>query len=249
MDWLSLVEEKCGIKISKWEKFFSRRNEVYAVEGVGGNGRSVKYAVKIYCQEGIFQEPWIMGELAAAGVKVPKLIWYNDYLMMTEFISGTVLADMMEKDGVMKNKTPLWAKQLARWLYRLHSVKKFEDRYFSMPDLNLRNFIFDGKDFFGLDFEELVFHQPERDLGGLAAFILNSDPMFEPWKFDVVGHLIKSYDELRKINIRAVEDYFYAEMEAAAKRRPEQRDCLKGKIAEMKAQKLFDGALDRLIAP
>jgi len=240
MDWLSLVEEKCDIKIAKWEKFFSRRNEVYAVEGEWGKGRPVKYAVKIYCQEGIFQEPWIIGELAAAGVKVPKLVWYNDHIMVTEFISGSLLADLMEKDGAMNFKTPLWTEQLARWLYRLHSVTKFEGRYLSMPDLNLRNFIFDGKDFFGVDFEELVFHQPERDLGGLAAFILNSDPMFEPWKFDAVRHLIKSYDKLRKINFGVIEDYFFAEMEAAAKRRTGQRDFLMEKIAELKAQELFE---------
>jgi tRNA A-37 threonylcarbamoyl transferase component Bud32 len=240
MDWLSLVEKKCGIKILKWEKFFSRRNEVFAVEGLGEKARRVKYAVKNYCQEGTFIEPWIMEELAAAGVKVPKLIWYNDHIMVTEFISGAVLADLMEKDDVRKTKTPLWTEQLARWLFRLHSVKKFEGLYFSMPDLNLRNFIFDGKDLFGLDFEELVFHQPERDLGGVAAFILSSNPMFEPWEFDAVGHLIKSYDELRKINIWTVEKYFFAEMEATAIRRKGQRDYLRGKITELKAQKLFE---------
>lgn len=234
MDWISLVEEKCGIKINSQERLFSRRNEVFLIEGIGKDARLIKYAVKIYRQEDIFQEPFILNELATNGVKVPKVVWYNENIMVTEFISGTLLADLME-NGAPQTQLPPWTGILARWFYQLHSVKKIEGRYLlSMPDLNLRNFIFNGHDFFGLDFEELVFNHPERDLGGIAAFILNSDPMFEPWKFAAVHHLIKMYGNMRKVDIKAIENYFYKEMEAAAQRRKGQSDYLRKKINELK---------------
>ncbi|MGI6066077.1 MAG: hypothetical protein ACOYI2_06250 [Bacillota bacterium] len=233
MDWLSLVEENCGIKINSRERLFSRRNEVFLIEGIGKKTQSVKYVVKIYCQGDIFREPFIFRELASAGVKVPRVVWHNENIMVTEFISGTLLVDLMG-NGDPRNQPPPWLDILARWFYRLHSVKRSGGYYLSMPDLNLRNFIFNGQDFFGLDFESLVFYPPERDLGGLAAFILNSDPMFEPWKFGTVRHLIKVYGDMREIDKKAIEHYFYEEMETAAQRRKGQREYLREKIKEMK---------------
>lgn len=233
MDWFSLVEENCGIKINSLERLFSRRNEVFFIEGIEKRAQPVKYVVKINRQGDIFREPFILKELASAGVKVPRVVWHNENIMVTEFISGILLVDLME-NGDPRNQPPPWTDILARWFYQLHSVRKREGRNFSMPDLNLRNFIFNGQDIFGLDFEELVFNPPERDLGGLVAFILTSDPMFEPWKFDAVRHLIKVYGDMHEIDKKAIEHYFYEEMETAAQRRKGQREYLREKIKEMK---------------
>jgi len=236
MDWLTLVEEKCSIKIEKWKRFLSRRNKVFYVEGIKIESQPIKYAVKIYCQGENFQEPFILEELSAAGVKVPKIIWYNENIMVTEYIAGITLAELM----VEENVTPhVLTDALARWLYRLHSVQKAEGYYLSMPDLNLRNFIFNGKDFIGLDFEELVFNYAERDLGGIAAFILNSDPMFVTWKFAFVRQIIEAYMKMRNINQDKVSKYFFEEMEKAAERRDGQRVYLQEKIRQLKDERFL----------
>jgi hypothetical protein len=191
MDWTLLVEKKCGMKIEKRQRFFSRRNEVFYIEGKKENSQPVKYAVKVYCQGENFLEPFILKELAALGVKVPQVIWHNENIMVTGFISGVTLADFMGAGKNYPTKLNQGSGSVAETVCTQHADRRL--LFFIPCRSESEKFHFDGKDFFGLDFEELTFYYAERDLGGLAAFILNSDPMFIPWKYDFVAQLIKTY--------------------------------------------------------
>jgi aminoglycoside phosphotransferase (APT) family kinase protein len=183
---------------------------------------------------------------------VPEIIWHDSRFVIMQYIRGTLLTDLLASPG---GDQELWIEQLADWLKKLHGFINSSSRVcLCKSDLNLRNFIFDGREFYGLDFEDVCFYPPERDLGGICAFILNNDPMFEQWKYQICSSLIKAYERapvnncFTELDLEAIWYYLIEELKAAASRREKQRDILNGKIKEMIAlQKTSAGLKDFLI--
>lgn len=230
-DFAALVEEKCAIKILTMEKLFSRRNEVYLVNALAASDQVVQYVLKICNYASAEQEALWLQELKASGIKVPKVKWSNSDFIVMEYIKGLLLADLMERPELIRQEQ--WLQSLAAWLYHLHVSHRRAGQVLCVPDLNLRNFIYTGQEIVGLDFEEAVWDVPERDLGGLAAFILNSDPMFSNDKYEAVYRLIKSYNDLHPIDREILREYFLLEMKRAAERRSGQRQFLLAKLEEL----------------
>ncbi len=227
-----LVEKNCAVKIIGIEKMFSRRNQVYLLNTVAGGNRPVKYLAKVGIESRAAKESARLRELKALGINVPTVVWSNQQIIVMEYIDGILLADLMENKELMMQKQ--WLKHLVVWLAGLHSIQNVEQKVFCVPDLNLRNFIYTGRGIVGIDYEKTVWDRPERDLGGILAFILNSNPMFTPEKYEVIYQLLLMYREIREINLDMVEEYFFIEMEKAAKRRKKQREYLLTKISELK---------------
>jgi len=234
---ITLVEEKCAIRILSIEKMFSRRNAVWLVHARDPGDNRLKYVVKVCAQSNAEQESAILKRLCDWGVAVPAVKWSNHDIIVMEFINGIVLADLMDQAEAVK--TGDWIKPLACWLYQLHNVRETAGKVLCVPDLNLRNFINDGKAIVGLDFDEMIWDVPERDLGGISAYILNSSPMFTSEKYRAVGRLVKCYEEMREINRTLIRDYLWREMQAAAERRAAQRDYLLSKIEELQGLDIF----------
>ncbi|MGI6413036.1 MAG: hypothetical protein ACOXZ5_05175 [Syntrophomonadaceae bacterium] len=232
-DLILLVEQYYPVKILAAQKMFSRRNQVYLVEAITQKGIAEKLVVKINSCCMAQQEACRLRELRQKGIKVPAVKWSNHQIIIMEYIIGTLLEGIINRtDWLNQDK---WLKCLVAWLGRLHSIRNPEGQVLCFPDLNLRNFIYTGESIFGLDFEEWVWDRPERDLGGLAAFILNNNPMFTPAKYEVVNRLLKNYQEVNQVDLNRVREHLILEMRRAANRRKEQRKYLLLKIQEMEA--------------
>jgi aminoglycoside phosphotransferase (APT) family kinase protein len=154
-----------------------------------------------------------------------------------EYVEGMLLVDLTSSTEFISQ--PLWIKSLAGWLHRLHSVNPLDGKVLCFPDCNLRNLIYADGEITGVDFEETVYDWPERDIGGICAFILNSDPMFTGAKYRAVQQLAASYASLQSINMKRLQEYCLYELEQAAQRRPGQHDILLAKINELQDGKIF----------
>ncbi len=154
-----------------------------------------------------------------------------------EYIEGMLIADIMDRPELIRQRR--WLLHLADWLSKLHASHRRESQVLCVPDLNLRNFIYTGRDIVGIDFETAVWNAPERDLGGLAAFILNSDPMFSRDKYQAVHRLINYYSENYSIDMQKLKEFFLEEMKQAAFRRTNQREFLLSKLEELRDTDIF----------
>jgi len=233
-----LVEDICGIKILSMEKVFSRRNEVYLLQGLNAGDKRVKYVLKLNRRASVAPEVSILKQLSAAGLRVPSVVWSDEHTILMEYSAGILLADMMYREELIRQND--WVEALTAWLYQLHTVRPQGEQGLCFPDLNLRNFIFTGSDIVGLDFEATVWDRPERDLGGLSAFIINSDPMFTAAKYDAIRRLVNSYARRRPIDLEKVREYFILEMRSAAQRRVNQQEILLAKIRDWQDMSLFN---------
>lgn len=232
-----LVDEKCGLKILSMEKVFSRRNEVYLLQGLNTGDKHVKYVLKLNRRTSVAPEVSILKGLSAAGLGVPTVIWSDEHTILMEYSAGILLADIMYREELIQRDD--WVEALSTWLYKLHTLCPQGDKVLCFPDLNLRNFIFTDSDIVGLDFEAAVWDRPERDLGGLSAFIINSDPMFTSAKYDAIRRLVNSYARRRPIDLEKVRDYLILEMRSAAQRRVNQQEILLAKIRDWQDMRLF----------
>lgn len=233
------LEQALGVKAVHSEKRFSRRNNVYFVEAVTTGNMSKMYIIKEHVNGSAGNEVFILNGLNKQGINVPEVIWHDNNIIIMPYIQGELLADLLVDLAVDEE---FWITELAKWLHKLHGCMNINSRVcLCMSDLNLRNFIFDGREFFGLDFESVCFYPPERDLGGICAFILNNDPMFVNWKYRICNSLIKAYEALTgdRLDHKAIWYYLIEELKAAAGRREKQRHFLNAKIEELSYSKFF----------
>jgi len=233
----SQIKENCGVKILSSERLVSRRNEVYAVLGMTPGQRLVKYVLKVCINSSAEEESWWLTELRKYGLRVPEVKWHDSQSILMEYIEGMLIADIMDRPELIRQRR--WLLHLADWLCKFHASHRRESQVLCVPDLNLRNFIYTGRDIVGIDFETAVWNAPERDLGGLAAFILNSDPMFSRDKYQAVRLLINYYSENYSIDMRKLKEFFLEEMKQAAFRRTSQREFLLSKLEELRDTDIF----------
>ncbi|AGK99897.1 hypothetical protein [Desulfoscipio gibsoniae] len=237
MEWQFKLEHLLKVKILDYHQKFSFRNNVYLVDAINRYGVKLQYIVKEYVKLGAGNEAFIINSLRNQGLLVPRIVWNDNSSIIMEYIDGILLTDLLT-DKTISHRD--WINPLARWLYQLHDTMKHGNKNcLSKLDLNLRNFIFTGEHFYGIDFEEVCFYPPERDLGVLCAFILNNDPMFCEWKFTICSLLVKTYQRMYastandQLDYQAIQYYLIDELRAAAERREKQRPYLLAKIEEL----------------
>lgn len=244
MDFINKLEQALEVSITRIEKEYSMRNQVYLTEVITEHNLRKKFIIKKYIGSATGNEVFILHMLKQYGLRVPQLTWYDDNIIVMEYIHGFLLADLLVDQ---KCDQKLWIYELARWLNELHGLMDISKQTcLCLADLNLRNFIFDGQVFYGIDFENVCFYPRERDLGVICAFILNNDPMFEKWKYSICSSLISCYDQIgnnghaTKLNPDLIWYYLIEELKAAAERRKHQRDLLMTKIKELKYSSIFN---------
>lgn len=248
VDFNNKLERALEVKIISMEKKYSKRNNVYLAEVYNSINIGKKLIVKEYKgQSG--NEVFSLYMLKRHGLRVPQIIWYDEQVLVMEYIQGILLAELLA-DQVSDWK--LWVNALAGWLHELHGCMNINNKdiskqaCLSKADLNLRNFIFDGRVFYGIDFEDICFYPPERDLGVLCAFILNNDPMFADWKYAICSLLISCYDKMQeneclsRLNPGLIWYYLIEELKAAVERRKPQRELLNAHIKELNYNSIFD---------
>jgi hypothetical protein len=237
VDYLNTLQKAIKVKVLTWEKKLSLRNNVYYIETISQDNVIKPYIVKEYLNSSSGNEVFFLSILQRHGLNVPEIVWHDARFIIMEYIRGALLTDLLAEPG---GGQKLWINELARWFTRLHGFMQTPGQVcLGKSDLNLRNFIFDGRVFYGVDFEDVCFSPPERDLGGICAFILNNHPMFEKWKYRVCCSLIKAYETVSAdscfpgLDWEAVWYYLIEELKAAAARREKQRDYLNAKIKEL----------------
>jgi len=245
MDCLNKLERALGVQVSYSEKKHSLRNNVFFVEVAAGENLKQRYVIKEHTNSSAGNEVFIIDTLHKHGINVPKVIWHDDKCIIMQYIPGILLTDLLTDHKVERE---LWINALAEWLRKLHGFMNISNQVcLCMSDLNLRNFIFNGKEFYGIDFENVCFYPPERDLGGICAFILNNDPMFEHWKYGICNSLIRAYETIpgnksfTRLDHEAIRYYLIEELKAAAERRESQRHYLNAKIKELSRTPIMGG--------
>ena len=110
------------------------------------------------------------------GLAVPKLLSVRDNVIEMEYVHAITLPDLI--DAWEKNPDPdaqtMVAEGLVNWLKKYYEIMNPETR----GDINGRNFLFDNKQVWGVDFEEPGHSTILEDIGLLLAYILTYSPKF-----------------------------------------------------------------------
>ncbi|MGY5863279.1 MAG: hypothetical protein RTV41_01625 [Candidatus Thorarchaeota archaeon] len=114
---------------------------------------------------------------------VPEVIKAENGVILMSFISGDLLVDSL-------NHTfkPELVDMLAKWYYNYHSAHEL-----IKGDPRLRNFIHNNDQIYGVDFEEARSADWMLDIGGTAASILDTDPVFDIRKRRLCWRFLEQY--------------------------------------------------------
>jgi tRNA A-37 threonylcarbamoyl transferase component Bud32 len=193
-------------------RFISRKNQVTLENGA---------VVKRYADKSaLLREEQALKRLYHAGLAVPLLLGGGEDFLLMEYISGETYEALTER------MTPDKAEALAGWLEKYHRIAGC-----LKGDVNLRNFLWTGKECVGLDFEDIpIMGEPEIDMGKMIAFALTYKPSFSAAKAECARLMLKAFvkaggrkekirefylEEILQMNCRRPNDYI--EMETAVR--------------------------------
>ncbi|MCL2517157.1 MAG: hypothetical protein FWF15_01215 [Oscillospiraceae bacterium] len=134
--------------------FYSKRNKVFLRDNI-----VEKHFNTI---ESASFEAAMLEKLYAAKVRVPKFIAQENNVIKMSYIPGETIPDLLEHEF----DTQKVADGIVKWFADFYRAENFRG------DVNGRNFLWDGENIWGVDFEEEVFGVKEQDFGRLIAFIL-----------------------------------------------------------------------------
>lgn len=193
-------------------RFISRKNQVTLEDGV---------VVKRYADKSaLLREEQALKRLCRAGLAVPSLLGGGENCLLMEYIPGETYQALTEKMTYEK------AEALAGWLAKHRLITGH-----LKGDVNLRNFLWTGKDCVGLDFEDIpMMGEPETDMGKIIAFAATYKPSFSAGKAECASLMLKAFtkadgrkgkirmyylEEISHMNCRRTAEYI--EMETAVR--------------------------------
>jgi tRNA A-37 threonylcarbamoyl transferase component Bud32 len=197
------------------EEFKSFKNQVFKVK----IPTNKYYVLKIYQNDSknhnSLTEAVNLKKLDFKGINVPEVFYKSspddsvDYLLL-EYVPGTTIAHLLGEldwdsdDEINKFKQCLTS--LGQWMAYLHEIKE-NNGSFLKGDCNLRNFIWNGREICGLDYEESIMGDPGKDLGEICFFLLTNSPPLTPLRMEMVDWFLKSYKESSEAKIRNISDF------------------------------------------
>ncbi|MGB7606516.1 MAG: RIO1 family regulatory kinase/ATPase [Lutisporaceae bacterium] len=195
-------------------EFISRRNRVLLDRGL---------VIKKYPSEGIaaFEER-TLNKLYVFGLKVPKVISSGSMEIQMEYIEGQTLLEkleLMEKENAGLELQHTLSEMLADWFLKYYQAVDFNHTSILRGDVNCRNFIVNDLGIWGVDFEEEVTGEREKDIGRLIAYIFTYEPSFTIWKFEFCHLLEAVMCQKLSLNRIKLHKYQYIEYEEMSKRR------------------------------
>jgi Ser/Thr protein kinase RdoA (MazF antagonist) len=209
-------------------KFKSRKNDVYLVRAMNRDGSSMEYVHKIFrSDEAASKEARLLKELRKNGLYVPAVYYTDKSCLIMEYIRGSTLCDKIfdiekaaDKEEVRSEEAAgIIIHELCYWLKSFYTYVKGTDKSrLILGDVNLRNFIFDGR-VCGIDFEEVKTGLVEEDIGRMCAFLLTYNPAFTPWKRRFAVSLLERLSKEINIDRSIVEAEFKKELYSIAERR------------------------------
>jgi tRNA A-37 threonylcarbamoyl transferase component Bud32 len=117
------------------------------------------------------------------GLAVPRVVTAENGVILMDFISGNLLVDTLNQSF-----NPELTDMLAKWYYNYHSAHEMVK-----GDPRLRNFIHQNGQIYGVDFEESRSADWMFDIGGTAASLLDTDPIFDVRKRRLCWRFLEKY--------------------------------------------------------
>jgi len=219
-------------------KFKSRKNDVYLVKTEGADGSCAEYVHKIFrSAEAASKEARLLKELKNGGLNVPHVYYAGGTSIVMEYIRGIVLCDKISEiekasgtqEAQSEEEARIITRELSSWLRSFYAYGKAAGCSLILGDVNLRNFIFDGR-VWGIDFEEVKTGIIEEDIGKICAFLLTYNPAFTPWKRRFAVSLLEGLSGEITFDMGIVREEFKKELDSIEKRRrlPIPRDFAEG---------------------
>ncbi|HHX54068.1 MAG TPA: hypothetical protein GX704_04080 [Clostridiales bacterium] len=167
--------------------FYSKKNRVTLEDGV-----VIKRHSDVFSS---IREARALTELREAGLAVPFLLGRDENVIRMEYIPGEIYHALTEE------MTPEHALALADWLAKYHDITGL-----LRGDVNLRNFIWNGRECVGVDFEDVpAAGEREADMGKILAFAVTYKPCLSPGKTECARQLLRAFVKTggRKEKIRS----------------------------------------------
>ena len=117
------------------------------------------------------------------------------------------LIDIWEQDAPSHAVVDAVSKSLVGWLASFYKTTDSTNTKAIRGDINGRNFIFDGKDIWGLDFEDECFGDPRDDIGLLLAFITTYNPANTPLKKLFAKEVASFSNKMLNLTAEDIEGY------------------------------------------
>ncbi|MGI5998268.1 MAG: RIO1 family regulatory kinase/ATPase [Lutispora sp.] len=196
------------------ERLHSKRNQVYKVRYNDGSdklGVMKKYDSNNH--KLLETEYENMKKLLDHGISIPRVIYKDSRCLITEYIHGYLVNDLVEMLDMGD-----WIDKLALWMASFHKIAGLKGNLLK-GDVNLRNFIYSQGNIYGLDFEDLDYGEPRRDLANICFFILTNKPSFTREKHMMIRAFLNSYEKYSENKLESMGRYLLWSREEAKRRR------------------------------
>ncbi|MHA2425442.1 MAG: hypothetical protein ACXAEF_11690 [Candidatus Thorarchaeota archaeon] len=177
-------------EVVKKERMRSKKNVVYHVILKNEAQVEVNFIAKAFVTGNYEMELGLLKQCTEGKVKVPEIIDAKDGVLLLSFIDGELLVDRINRTFDAR-----LIDDLAKWYFDFHSLQKL-----LKGDPRLRNFIVGPDGLYGVDFEEATEGHWIVDLGGIAASLLDTDPINDKRKQLMVWQFLEKYLELKGID-------------------------------------------------
>jgi serine/threonine-protein kinase RIO1 len=193
--------------------FYSKRNTVFLRNGI--------VEKHFASAEGAAFEAAMLERLYAAGIRVPKLIAHENHMLKMSYMPGETIPDFLTRLENCPEESMLQkaADNMIQWLEDFYRAMDTEKTSEIRGDVNGRNFLWDGEQCWGLDFEEQTIGAKEQDIGRLLAFVLSYDPPDSLVKTGFADRLLQKSIDTLDANPAAVFHYRDQELIAMRSRR------------------------------
>jgi tRNA A-37 threonylcarbamoyl transferase component Bud32 len=178
-----------NFEVVKKERLRSKKNVVYHVIVKPEGQLEVNFIAKAFVTENFEMEFGLLKQCTEGNLKVPEIIDARDGVLLLAFVDGELLVDRINRSFDAK-----LIDDLAQWYFDFHSLQPL-----LKGDPRLRNFIVGADGLYGIDFEEASKGPWIEDLGGIAASLLDTDPINDKRKQIMVWQLLDKYLELKGI--------------------------------------------------
>lgn len=138
---------------------------------------------KLFVTDHYEKELALLQQTRENSLPVPEVVDARDGVILMKYISGELLVDVINRTF----DEPLIV-QLADWYYNFHDITGM-----TKGDPRLRNFILNDDTLVGLDFEEASTGLWMPDIAGIAASLLDTNPIFDIRKRKLVWFFFSSY--------------------------------------------------------
>ncbi|MEM2142194.1 MAG: hypothetical protein QXQ81_02920 [Candidatus Thorarchaeota archaeon] len=180
-------------------RFRSRKNTVLHIRVMSDSGPDGDIVAKLFEKNTLSVERDVLLGCTEAGIPVPRLIAADNDVILMEYVPGANMVDLINCSYAES-----MIDALAEWYHRFHhSMKR------NRGDSILRNFIWTHRGVVGVDFEESASGEWIDDIAGIAASLLDTDPVFDVRKRALAWRLLDRYLAcLRECRTRELERVF-----------------------------------------